>query len=524
MSCVAEQPGSQGANCEILRKGWLVSSSGIASRTGAEAYAPAYEVAFWVDGAVDQSVLSRWNERKSDYAAACAAAGQRGSYGKLAELNREFQASFENEIIKVLEAGNEHSFDGRVRVKLAEAIEDGNGTEGYELLAWVVGGNYVRVLAMLSGEKGMDALVDSWKKVLPEVSWDETVHVQSVMPLDCPARIDELLAPVVSAGIEIDTAPGEVSEEDAGDFHHVTVLLRESVDMLAPAEGKIIVDATLGGGGHSELLLEQGATVFGIDQDPEARKAASVRLARFGKRFRALAGNFREIEELLAGQGVSQVDGILADLGISSHQVDTAERGFSFREDGPLDMRMNPGIRRSAADLVNSLGETELARIIWEYGEERASRPIAAAIARARAEKPIRTTLELADIVASVLPRKGKQHPATRTFQGLRIAVNDELGALDDLLEASVRLLAPGGRMAVITFHSLEDRRVKQFFDARSRAEIDRKEWPAPRPNPDYCYQLLVRRPLVAGEQELSSNTRSRSAKLRGVEKIHLPS
>ena len=517
MPYVVEQSDSQCANSGILRSGWLVSTSGLASRTGVEAYAPAYEATFWVDGALDETVLCGWNERKRAYAASCAVVGQKGAYGKLAELNREFQAAFESEIVGRLKQGCGRNFEGEQRIKLAEFIENGTG---YELLAWVVGGNYVRILAMLSSEAGMDVLIDSWKKALPDVSWSDSVWVQSVMPADCPVKIDELLEPVVSCGVQLNSVDSIEAGGEHADFNHVTVLLHESVDMLAPCEGKIIVDATLGGGGHSELLLERGATVFGIDQDPEARQAASVRLARFGKRFRALAGNFREIVSLLAEQGFSQVDGILADLGISSHQVDTAERGFSFRENGPLDMRMNPGIRRSAADLVNTLGETELARIIWEYGEERASRAIVRAIAKARAEKPFRTTLELADTVASVLPRKGKQHPATRTFQALRIAVNDELGSLDDLLEASIPLLNTGGRMAVITFHSLEDRRVKQFFDLHSRPEIDRKEWPAARPNPDYCYNLLVRRPLIAGEQELSSNTRSRSAKLRGVEKI----
>lgn len=518
MICVAEQADNQRANSGNLRKGCLVSKSGIASRTGVEAYAPAYEATFWTDGAVDESVMLLWSEGKRAYSEACAVAGQKGAYGKLSELNRAFQTEFERKIADSFKSGKGRCFDERERLSLAESIENG---EGYELLAWVVGVNYIRVLAMLSGENGMDVLVDSWEKTLPDVSWSPMIHVQSVMPADCPARIDELLEPVVADGTSTQEDEIEIVDGDAGDFSHVTVLLNESVDMLAPCEGKIIVDATLGGGGHSELLLERGATVFGIDQDPDARKAASVRLARFGRKFRALAGNFREIEGLLAEQGIEQVDGILADLGISSHQVDTAERGFSFRENGPLDMRMNPGIRRSAADLVNSLDEVELARIIWEYGEERASRAIARAIVRVRQGNPIRTTLELADIVASVLPRKGKHHPATRTFQALRIAVNDELGALDDLLAASVRLLKVGGRMAVITFHSLEDRRVKQFFDNCSRPEIDRKEWPAPRPNPEYCYNLLVRRPLIAGEQELSSNTRSRSAKLRGVEKIN---
>ena len=251
-----------------------------------------------------------------------------------------------------------------------------------------------------------------------------------------------------------------------------------------------------------------------------ARRAAALKLARFGSRFKVLAGNFQDVESILAQQGVSQVDGLLADLGVSSHQLDTASRGFSFREDGPLDMRMDTRAAFSACNLVNEAPEEEIADILWQFGEERASRAIARAIVKARSLAPITTTAQLARVVESVLPRKGRQHPGTRTFQALRIAVNGELDALDALLDSSVRLLGKGGRMAVITFHSLEDRRVKQFFDLRSRPEIARPEWPAPRPNPDYCFRLLSRKPVTAGEEELSTNPRSRSAKLRGVEKI----
>ena len=183
-------------------------------------------------------------------------------------------------------------------------------------------------------------------------------------------------------------------------------------------------------------------------------------------------------------------------------------------------MRMDTRAALSARNLVNEAPEEEIANILWQFGEERASRAIARAIVKARTQAPITTTAQLARIVESVLPRKGRQHSGTRTFQALRIAVNGELDALDALLDSSVRLLGQGGRMAVITFHSLEDRRVKQFFDLRSRPEIDRPEWPAPRPNPDYCFRPLSRKPVTAGEEELSTNPRSRSAKLRGVEKI----
>ncbi len=280
------------------------------------------------------------------------------------------------------------------------------------------------------------------------------------------------------------------------------------------------MDATLGGGGHSELLLQAGASVWGVDQDPAARRAARRRLAPYGERFHALAGNFRDLASLLREQGVAEVDGLLADIGVSSPQVDRPERGFSFLADGPLDMRMDPSAPRSAADIVNEASETELADILWQYGEERASRAIARRIVQTREKRPIRRTTELADLVAEVLPRKGRLHPATRSFQALRIAVNDELGALDALLRDGLGLLKSGGRFAVITFHSLEDRAVKRSFERVTRPEIDRPEWPAPRPNPDYAARLVFRKPVTAGETELAANPRSRSAKLRVIEKL----
>lgn len=502
-----------------LRSGWIMSSDGLAARTGAEAYAPAYEVIFWTATALEPEVMADWSARKAEHSAKCAEIGQKGAYGKLAALNHEFQTSFDECICEALNRRCGRLMDESECFVMAEALDE---SQGCELLAWEVSGNHVRVLLALSGEMGIDGLIAGWQATLPHVDWATISHVQIVMPNECAERIDEMLDSVVSSADPV-YAKDDANEEGMlmGGFKHITVLLQESVDLLAPCEGKVIVDATLGGGGHTEMLLERGAMVFGIDQDPDARRAASARLARFGKNFKVLSGNFREIQGLLESQGVTEVDGILADLGVSSHQVDTIERGFSFREAGPLDMRMSPEIRRSAADLVQSASEEELARIIWEYGEERGSRAIARMIVKARTESPITTTKQLADIVATVILRKGKQNPATRTFQALRIAVNDELGALEDLLTASVPLLKKGGRMAVITFHSLEDRMVKQFFDVHSRPEIDRKEWPAARPNPDYCYRLLVRHPLVAGDVELTSNTRSRSAKLRGVEKIN---
>lgn len=350
------------------------------------------------------------------------------------------------------------------------------------------------------------------------MNWEDAYHTEALKAREAAARVDALISELGdNAAAAVDA---EADGADSGNgFRHITVLLHETVDMLKAGPGKFIVDCTLGGGGHTELLLEQGATVWGIDRDADARRAAMLRLARFGSRFKVLAGNFQDVESILSQQGVSRVDGLLADLGVSSHQLDTASRGFSFREDGPLDMRMDTRAALSARNLVNEAPEEEIANILWQFGEERASRAIARAMVKARAQAPITTTAQLARIVESVLPRKGRQHPGTRTFQALRIAVNGELDALDALLDSSVRLLGQGGRMAVITFHSLEDRRVKQFFDLRSRPEIDRPEWPAPRPNPDYCFRPLSRKPVTAGEEELSINPRSRSAKLRGVEK-----
>ena len=305
--------------------------------------------------------------------------------------------------------------------------------------------------------------------------------------------------------------------------YHIPVLLPEVLRLIAPEKGKILVDGTLGGGGHTEALLKAGANVVGIDQDEQALAYASERLEVYTDRFRALKGNFSSMSQLLAEAGYEQVDGILVDIGVSSWQLDEAERGFSFGKDGPLDMRMDRSSGKTAADLINTASEQELKTIFFEYGEERASNKIARRIVERREQKPFVTTLDLADFIASIIPRGGKSHPATRIFQALRIAVNDELGVLKQLLKQAASMLRPGGRFAVITFHSLEDRLVKQFFKNASEPTIDRKEWPEPRPNPDYCYKLITRRPVTAGDDELKINRRSRSAKLRVVEKITLP-
>ena len=299
-------------------------------------------------------------------------------------------------------------------------------------------------------------------------------------------------------------------------FHHDPVLAAEVVEFLRPSSGMTVLDGTLGGGGHSALLLRAGARVIGTDRDPEALAHVGSQFSGYGDRFTAMEGNFAEAHALLARLGVTQLDGILLDLGVSSHQLDTAERGFSFQREGPLDMRMGRS-GETAADLVNTAPAGELARIFRQYGDEPRAIQFAARIVRAREKTPFTTTKELADLIAA--GRQGPRHPATRVFQALRIAVNDEIGGLERALPELTALLAPGGRMAIITFHSLEDRIVKHFYRRHSVAEIDDPTWAAPRPNPERIFDLLTPRSLTASAEELDSNPRSRSARLRVVEK-----
>jgi 16S rRNA (cytosine1402-N4)-methyltransferase len=302
--------------------------------------------------------------------------------------------------------------------------------------------------------------------------------------------------------------------------YHEPVLLEETVAALAPAEGKTIVDGTLGGGGHSGALLAAGARVIAIDQDPAALNFAGKRLAEFGDRFQPVRGTFANAAQLLDGLGISKIDGALLDLGVSSHQLDPPERGFSFQSDGPLDMRLDPNGPITAADLVNTMSPEQLERIFREFGEESGARKVAAKLARERMVRPFTTTLELAEAVESVIPRRSGTHPATRVFQALRIAVNRELEALEQGLEQLTARLAPGGIFAVITFHSLEDRIVKTFFKHRCTEFLDRPEWPAPRRNPDFLFQPLTRKPVTASAAEEKRNPRSRSAKLRAVKRL----
>jgi len=304
---------------------------------------------------------------------------------------------------------------------------------------------------------------------------------------------------------------------------HEPVLRDEVVRVLQPRAGRIFLDGTLGGGGHSEAFLAAGARVVGLDRDRESLDYACGRLAVFGDRFRGVQSNFADAAGHHEVRSLSPFDGALLDLGVSSHQLDSPRRGFSFRHDGPLDMRMDAGSGPTAADLVNTASEEELARIFREFGEEPQSRRAARAIAAERERLAFARTGQLAALIEKVLPRRGRIHPATRVFQALRIAVNDELGALRRALETIPTLLRSGARFAVITFHSLEDRIVKSFFRAGSEEWLDRPEWPAPRRNPGRCFLDLTRKPLEAGPEELHRNPRARSARLRAVELISLP-
>jgi len=306
------------------------------------------------------------------------------------------------------------------------------------------------------------------------------------------------------------------------EFVHESVLAREIVEALRPEPGKLLLDGTLGGGGHSLLLLERGASVIGIDKDPRALAAAKARLARFGEAFRAVRADFRDAKNVLDALGLAAVDGALVDLGVSSPQLDEAERGFSFSRPGPLDMRMAEE-GEPLRELLRRIDERELARILKEYGEEPFARPIARAVKRAvDAGEPL-DTARLAELVSGAIPRKAwprRIHPATRTFQALRIAVNDELGALAAWLEALPSVLAPGGRAAAISFHSLEDRMVKEKFRALTQGCTCPPDLPICACGAKASFAPVTRKPIVAGDAEVAANPRARSAKLRVLEKL----
>ena len=306
------------------------------------------------------------------------------------------------------------------------------------------------------------------------------------------------------------------------DFRHAPVLLEEVVRVLRPAPGMLVLDGTLGGGGHAERLLAEGAHVIGIDKDPRALAATTARLARYGEAFRAVKADFRDAKGVLAALGIEAVDGALVDLGVSSPQLDEAERGFSFREGGPLDMRMSPE-GESLQGLLERVSERDLARILDEWGEEPFARPVARAIKRAVDEGEALDTARLAEVVAGAIPRKAwpkRIHPATRTFQALRIAVNDELGALAAWLDALPAIVKTGGRAAAISFHSLEDRMVKERFRALTHACICPPDLPVCGCGAQASFAQVTRKAIQASDEETARNPRARSARLRAVERI----
>ena len=306
------------------------------------------------------------------------------------------------------------------------------------------------------------------------------------------------------------------------EFSHEPVLAREIVEVLRPQPGELFLDGTLGGGGHSGLLLEAGVQVIALDKDPRALAAASARLARFGEAFRAVRADFRDAKNVLAALGLSGVDGALVDLGVSSPQLDEAERGFSFQRAGPLDMRMGDQ-GETLADLLRRIDERELARILDEYGEEPFARPVARAIKAAVHREEALDTARLAEVVAGAIPRRAwpkRIHPATRTFQALRIAVNDELGALAAWLDGLPSLLNPGGRAAAISFHSLEDRMVKERYRALTQACTCPPDFPVCACGARAAFTAVTRKAVKASDEELARNPRARSARLRAVEKL----
>ena len=292
-------------------------------------------------------------------------------------------------------------------------------------------------------------------------------------------------------------------------YVHEPVMTAETIALLAPSRGGLFVDCTVGLGGHARALLEAGASrVLGLDRDPDALKIARARLEEFGDRVELVHADYRQLGRVLDDRGVAGVAGTLADLGVSSMQLDAEGRGFSFRRDEPLDMRMDQSQGPTAADLLDRTGEEELANLIFEYGEERYSRRIARSIVEARRRAPITTTGQLAQIVRRAVPRRGYQRidPATRTFQAIRIWVNRELDHLEVFISETCTRLLAGARFAVITFHSLEDRIVKHAFRALAQGRM--------------ALQILTKRPIVPGDTELDRNPRSRSAKLRAVERL----
>ena len=309
------------------------------------------------------------------------------------------------------------------------------------------------------------------------------------------------------------------------EFHHISVLLEECLEGLAIKPEGVYVDGTLGGAGHSSQIAKRLTTgrLIGIDRDPIALQAAGKRLEPYQDRVTLVHSNFCEMAQAVKDLGLPGVDGILLDLGVSSPQLDDSARGFSYMADAPLDMRMNNEDLISADTVVNTWSQEELKRILFDYGEERYAPRIAAAICRRREEAPIKTTLELVDIIRSAMPAQAlreKQHPAKRSFQAIRIAVNDELGSVEKAMKEAIPLLNPGGRLAVITFHSLEDRIVKNAMAEAAKGCTCPPSFPVCVCGKKPLVKLITRKPIVASDEELEVNPRSRSAKLRVCEKL----
>jgi len=320
-------------------------------------------------------------------------------------------------------------------------------------------------------------------------------------------------------------APGPfMLEEEAQEreefIYHRPVLVHEAVGLLAPRAGALVLDATCGGGGHSEAILKTGADVLALDQDPDAIAEATKRLKEFDDRVTLRKANFRHADRVLDAVGLEQIGGAILDLGVSSRQLENAERGFSLTRNGPLDMRMDPTTEKTARAIIDSYSEGELTRLFRDLGEEPAARRIASAIVKQRKVAQFRETLPLARAIEKIVGRHGRRHPATQVFQALRMEVNDELGALEEGLRVITSRLEPGARIAVISFHSLEDRMVKNFFRDRSREYVDRPEWPEPRENVARDLLVITPKPIEPGENEQRFNPRARSAKLRVAEKL----
>ena len=310
------------------------------------------------------------------------------------------------------------------------------------------------------------------------------------------------------------------------EFSHYSVMLSECIEALNIKPDGIYVDCTAGGGGHSEEILKHldKGILISLDQDDEAIEACKERLKKYAERSIIVKSNFSSLERVLDELEIVHIDGVLMDLGVSSHQLDTPSRGFSYNSDAPLDMRMNPRSPFSAYDVVNTYSESELKRIIYEYGEERFAPVIARKIVEKRAEGPIKTTLELASVIKSAIPtgaaKKESQHPAKRTFQAIRIEVNHELDVITPAIECAVSRLSQNGRIAIMTFHSLEDRIVKTQFNNYARGCTCPSDFPVCVCGNEAILKVITKKPIVANNEELEVNARSRSAKLRVAEKI----